>query len=86
MQHDHRADVLARRARERRCEELDEDRGGRVAEPTVDYYCLWENVYREMGEEPPEGARPLADGAAIQAWFDALPARRKGIVKRLIGL
>ncbi len=36
---------------------------------TVNYTCMWESIYRVMGEEPPEGAKPNPDHQAIERWI-----------------
>ena len=60
--------------------------GGRVEDHTVDYLCLWENIYRLIGEEPPEGARPPAPLSDLKGWLDGLEPKRRRVVGRLIGI
>jgi hypothetical protein len=59
---------------------------GRVGHPTVDYLTLWRDNYLKVGETPPPGARPSAKGDQLESWLEALPSRRKTMVKRLIGM
>ena len=57
-----------------------------LQKPTVSYLCLWEPVYRAIGETPPEGAKTGADHRPAEAWLQARSNRDRVIVARLTGL
>jgi hypothetical protein len=60
---------------------------GAVSEiTTVNYHCLWESVYHSIGEMPPEGAKPVIDSAAVQAWINSRTAQEIQTVQRLSGM
>jgi len=61
-------------------------KSGRVPYPTVDYLSLWRDNYLMIGERPPPEARGTAKGTKLEEWLEALPPRRKTLVKRLIGM
>ncbi|MEO8715705.1 MAG: glycosyltransferase family A protein [Acetobacteraceae bacterium] len=50
--------------------------------PTVNYHCLWESVYRAMGESPPPGAKPAYKASAIHDWLTRLSDRELQIARR----
>jgi glycosyltransferase involved in cell wall biosynthesis len=56
-----------------------------VAE-TVNYTCLWETIYRILGETPPMDAKPNAGGKQIEQWKASLNPREKEIARRLMRL
>lgn len=39
---------------------------------TVNYHCLWPNLYRDIGEEPPEQANHQVDWTPVRRWLRAL--------------
>lgn len=53
---------------------------------TVNYHCLWESVYRSIGETPPEGSKPVIDSASVQAWINSRSAQEIQTVQRLSGI
>lgn len=57
-----------------------------VPQPTVAYHCLWESIYRAIGERPPEEAKPNVDSAQVDRWLATLTNRELAIVSRLTGL
>jgi hypothetical protein len=54
--------------------------------PTVNYLCLWESVYRQLEEVPPEEAKPNLDQGKVYAWLNSLDERQFEIVNRLCGV
>ena len=52
--------------------------------PTVNYTCLWEQIYRRIGETPPAGAKPHVGGKQIFDWKASLGPREKEIARRLM--
>lgn len=52
---------------------------------TVNYHCMWQDIYRRLGEEPPVDAKPSMDHAPIQAWLDKLPPAEREQVQRMTG-
>ena len=56
-----------------------------VNRPTVNYHCLWESIYRAVGETPPPGCKPDTDSESVQAWLRSLDDRQLEIASRLIG-
>ncbi|MFG1419931.1 hypothetical protein V5F38_19105 [Xanthobacter sp. V0B-10] len=56
-----------------------------VQQPTVAYQCMWESIYRAVGERPPEGAKPNVDSSQVDRWLDTLTDRERTIVARLTG-
>lgn len=54
--------------------------------PTVNYHCIWEVIYRMLGEEPPPGAKPNIDPTPIYRWWLALAAREREIAVRRAGV
>jgi hypothetical protein len=52
----------------------------------VKYYCLWEVVYRAIGETPPPGAKPNIDVTKIEHWLRSLDSRELEIAGRLTGM
>jgi hypothetical protein len=59
---------------------------GVVPKPTVNYLCNFEQIYRQIGEEPPPDARPLVNWNDQQAWINSLSAEELGVVRSLTGL
>jgi hypothetical protein len=55
-----------------------------VAEPTVNYLCLWESVYRAIGETPPPGAKPNLK-LDLAGWYEGLSPEQRRAVVRLCG-
>ena len=53
---------------------------------TVNYLCMFETVYRDIGEEPPPGAKPILQWPMRQAWLDGLTADQLAHVRALVGL
>jgi hypothetical protein len=58
----------------------------RVERATVNYHCLWESVYRSLGESPPEGAKPSNDDTKVINYLASLSPRESEIVARLTGV
>lgn len=56
-----------------------------VAQPTVNYTCMWEGIYRFFGETPPPGAKPDIDLMPVLEWICALPDEKRGWVAKLCG-
>jgi glycosyltransferase involved in cell wall biosynthesis len=50
---------------------------------TVNYHCLWEDVYRSAGEAPPPGAKPLIPREVMGDWMQTSSRRDIEIVGRL---
>lgn len=50
---------------------------------TVNYTCMFESVYRALGETPPEGAKPNVDWAPGLAWLRSLSGRDSALVDHL---
>jgi hypothetical protein len=59
---------------------------GVVPKPTVNYLCNFEQIYRQIGEEPPPDAKPLVNWNDQQAWINSLSAEELGVVRSLTGL
>jgi hypothetical protein len=57
-----------------------------VPKPTVNYLCMTEQIYLQLGEVPPPGAKPTLDWRDRQAWLDKLPPEELALVKLLTGL
>lgn len=57
-----------------------------VPKPTINYLCMFEQVYRARGEEPPPGAKPSVDWRNQQAWIDALSPAELDLARALSGL
>jgi hypothetical protein len=53
---------------------------------TVNYHCMWENIYLRLGEQPPEGAKPNVDRARIQQWLNELSPAERTMVHRMTGI
>jgi hypothetical protein len=53
---------------------------------TVNYQCMWESLYRGVGETPPPGAVPNINGNLIFDWWRGLNPREREIVSRLTGV
>ena len=56
-----------------------------VSRTTVNYTCLWENIYRFFGETPPPGAKPDIDLMPVLEWICALPDDKRGWVAKRCG-
>jgi len=56
-----------------------------TSRPTVNYHCVYESVYRALGEQPPPGAKPNASGRAFVDWLATLSDRELEIEGRLAG-
>jgi hypothetical protein len=59
---------------------------GVVPKPTVNYFCNFEHIYREIGEQPPPGAKPILNWKNQQAWIKSLSPDELGLVRSLTGL
>jgi hypothetical protein len=57
-----------------------------VPTKTVNYHCLWEAIYRHIGETPPSGAKPSIDAAPIDEYLDELSDRELQLVASLTGV
>jgi glycosyltransferase involved in cell wall biosynthesis len=57
----------------------------RLAEPTVNYLCLWESDYRAIGETPPPGAKPNVQ-LNLANFLGSLSPERRRVLKRLCGI
>jgi hypothetical protein len=57
-----------------------------ASKPTVFYTCLFESIYRGLGEAFPPGAKPGVDWRPGIEWLRRLPAERRGLVDQLAGL
>jgi hypothetical protein len=53
---------------------------------TVNYHCLWEVVYRVLGEVPPPGAKPSIDPTLVHQWWQALTPREREVATRRVGV
>ena len=53
---------------------------------TVNYHCMWENIYRAIGEAPPPGAKPSVDGGAVNKYLRGLSDREFKLVSNLSGV
>lgn len=58
----------------------------RVPQPTVNYHCLWEWMYRALGETPPVEAKPSLDVDKPGRWLRSLSRREQEIAARLLGV
>ena len=56
-----------------------------VQKTTVNYHCIWESIYRALGEIPPEGAKPNVNDGKIKPWLASLNERQLEIAGRLLG-
>jgi hypothetical protein len=57
-----------------------------VPTPTVNYLCLFDTVYRELGEEPPAEAKPIISWEDNQAWIDSLSPIDLARICNLVGM
>jgi glycosyltransferase involved in cell wall biosynthesis len=57
-----------------------------AAKSTVNYTCMFSSVYRNIGETPPEGAKPGVDWRPGVAWLKALTRHDLPLVDQLSGL
>ena len=57
-----------------------------VPTKTVNYHCLWEAIYRHIGETPPPGAKPNVDVARIEKYLRELPDRELQVISNLSGV
>ncbi len=55
-----------------------------AARETVNYTCMWESIYRAIGEQPPEGAKPDPDHDRVERWIRELSASERAVTNRLI--
>lgn len=53
---------------------------------TVKYLCLFEALYRAVGEAPPPGAKPSVDWSPAIAWLGRLSGPDRMLVDQLAGL
>lgn len=60
-------------------------RGVETGQVTVNYHCLWEAVYHNIGELPPPGSKPNIDGPSVQAWIDSRTPEERFLAQRLSG-
>jgi Glycosyl transferase family 2 len=60
--------------------------GVTVPRPTVNYHCLWEWMYRALGETPPIDAKPSLDIDKPGRWLRSLDRRDYEIAARLLGI
>jgi glycosyltransferase involved in cell wall biosynthesis len=55
--------------------------------PTVGYRCMWEAVYRAVGEEPPPGCHDLDAGREkAAAWWSGLDEGRRAEIQAALGV
>jgi cellulose synthase/poly-beta-1,6-N-acetylglucosamine synthase-like glycosyltransferase len=52
---------------------------------TVNYLCMWETVYRNMGETPPPDAKPVINARPIFDWLDNRSPEERLLISRLSG-
>ena len=58
-----------------------------AADATVGYRCMWSDVYRAAGEEPPPGCRDLAEQREKAAqWWSALEEDRRAEIQAALGV
>jgi glycosyltransferase involved in cell wall biosynthesis len=57
-----------------------------VIKRTVNYQCMFQNVYEMLGEAPPPGCKPPIDSSTVQNWLDSLSPARFADVQRRTGL
>jgi hypothetical protein len=57
-----------------------------VPKATVNYLCMFEQVYRDKGEVPPAGAKPTLNWGNRQAWLNGLSPDEIALVRSLTGL
>ena len=57
-----------------------------VEKRTVNYVCLFENIYRSIGETPVPGAKPPVDWNHAQSWLDSLTPEQFLVTQTLTGL
>jgi exopolysaccharide biosynthesis predicted pyruvyltransferase EpsI/glycosyltransferase involved in cell wall biosynthesis len=55
-----------------------------AARKTVNYTCLWESIYRAIGEQPPDGAKPNPDHDRVKQQISELSAGDLLVINRLI--
>jgi hypothetical protein len=55
-----------------------------ATQKTVNYTCMWESIYRAMGEKPPEGAKPNPDHHQVERWIHELSAGDLALINRRI--
>jgi len=57
-----------------------------TARKTVAYTCLFEGLYRALGEAPPPGAKPGVDWRPALAWLEARAAEELPLIDELSGV
>ena len=50
------------------------------------YFCNFEHIYREIGEQPPPAAKPIWDWKNQQAWIHSLSPDELDLVRSLTDL
>jgi hypothetical protein len=56
-----------------------------VERATVNYHCIWESIYRAIGENPPPDAKPNIDPTPALNWLRELSDRDLELASRLVG-
>jgi len=56
-----------------------------VDNPTVNYHCLWEALYKFSSEKPPSDAKPSIDVQSVIIQFGSMTLREVELVNRLVG-
>jgi hypothetical protein len=59
--------------------------GADTGRATVNYYCIWEPVFRAAGLVPPPEAKPPIDAGPAMAWLNGLDDRGLELVSRRLG-
>ena len=57
-----------------------------VGHRTVNYLCMSESIYQQMGETPPPGCKPIIRWRDAQAWIHALPPAERQHLECMTGL
>jgi hypothetical protein len=52
---------------------------------TVNYSCIWEIIYRNAGEEPPPGCKPVINTQPIFEWLAGQPPEKLEVIWKLTG-
>ena len=58
----------------------------RMSRPTVNYLCVWEQLYLALGETPPPEAKPNISATRVERWLGSLDRRELEITGRLTGV